>query len=352
MFWNVLEAYWCLFSSLFFKPLLTFLTIWLHFATATLSSWRSQARGTTQSLELGSQFSFFIPLVSAKKCHSMTRFILVCGEQPSPCPAQLGLQQLVNRHHPWLLVLHIHVLRQYMNDVDMLQSLEVTGTFDKVVPVRLLHNMRERYIPDLILNRVGSFIRSRTTTLCLPEYNTDSPMHTSIPYGWPLLHVLFLSFNANLIDACDPLSFSASGTCLEDDMNAFASSNETYENSITQQIVHKCCSEWARRHEASIALEKYIHVHFTKARTKHNSACPLILHSSTSYPCTNAHDLGMILNKNLRCQLNLQHIKSLLITQTNIFSRLTALTWGTSLRVSRFLFIAVVRLAITTDCST
>jgi hypothetical protein len=98
------------------------------------------------------------------------------------------------------------------------------------------------------------------------------------------------------------------------------------------------------------APEKYILVHFTKARTKHNTACPLTLTSLTITPCSAACVLGVILDKKLSWQLNLQYIKSKLATQTNVLTRLTALTWGTSLHVLRLLYTAVVRPAITTSC--
>jgi hypothetical protein len=86
-------------------------------------------------------------------------------------------------------------------------------------------------------------------------------------------------------------------------------------------------------HGASFAPEKYIPMHFTKARKKHNSACPLILPTSTNRPSPSAHVLGVILDKKLSWQPHLQHIKSKLATQTNVLTRLTASTWGASLWV-------------------
>ncbi len=91
-------------------------------------------------------------------------------------------------------------------------------------------------------------------------------------------------------------------------------------------------------------------MHFTKARTKHNHSCPLILPTSTIHPSPSARVLGVILDKKLSWQPHLLHLKSKLATQTNVFSRLTASTWGASLRVSRLLYTAVVRPAITTGC--
>jgi hypothetical protein len=66
------------------------------------------------------------------------------------------------------LVQQIHATWQNKDGVATLLSLDMTGTFDRVVPTRLLHNMRERKILEWIVTWVGSFISNRTTTLCLP----------------------------------------------------------------------------------------------------------------------------------------------------------------------------------------
>jgi hypothetical protein len=198
---------------------------------------------------------------------------------------------------------------------------------------------------------VGSFISIITTTLCLPGYNTAAFLtHTGILQGLPLLPILFHFYNANLVKICNPPTLPASGTGFVDDVNALAFGKSTEENCRTLQTVHERCLEWARRHGASFAPEKSILVHFTKAKTKHNHTCPLILPTSTIYSSPSARVLGVILDKKLSWQPHLHHIKSKLATQTNILSRLTASTWGASLRVSRLLYTAVVRPAITTGC--
>jgi hypothetical protein len=113
-------------------------------------------------------------------------------------------------------------------------------------------------------------------------------------------------------------------------VNALAFGKLIEENCRTLQTVHEKCLEWARSHGASFAPDKYILVHFTKARTKHNSACSLTLPTSTIHPSPSACVLGVILNKKLSWQ---PHINSKLATQTNVLSRLTASTWGASLQV-------------------
>jgi hypothetical protein len=82
------------------------------------------------------------------------------------------------------LVQPIYATWQNKDGVATLLSLDMTGAFDRVVPARLLHNMRERKIPEWIVKWVGSFISNKTTILCLPGYNTDAfPIYMGIPKG-------------------------------------------------------------------------------------------------------------------------------------------------------------------------
>jgi hypothetical protein len=89
-----------------------------------------------------------------------------------------------------------------------------------------------------------------------------------------------------------------------------------------------------------------------QGKTKHNSAVPLILPTSSIYPSLSVRALGVILDKELSWQPHLQHIKSKLAIQTNVLSRLTASTWSASLLILRLLYTAVMRPAITTSCPT
>jgi hypothetical protein len=249
------------------------------------------------------------------------------------------------------LVQQIHATWRNKDGVATLLSLNMTGAFDRVVPARLLHNMRGRKILEGILKWVGSFISNRTTTLCLPGYNTDSFLtHTGIPQGSPLLPILFLFYNSNHIDACNLPTSPSSMIAFVDDVNALAFGKTTADNCRTLQGLHERCLEWARSHGASFAPEKYILVHFTKARTKYNADCALTLPSLSIPPGPSACVLGVLLDKKLSWQPHLKHIDSKLATQTNILKRLTASTWGANLQVSRLLHTAVVHPAITTGC--
>jgi hypothetical protein len=93
-----------------------------------------------------------------------------------------------------------------------------------------------------------------------------------------------------------------------DNVTTLAFGKSTEENYRTLQTVHKRCLEWARRYGASFAPEKYVLVHFTKARTKHNSACPLILPTSTINSSPHAPILGVMHDKGLSWQPRLRRV--------------------------------------------
>ncbi len=136
---------------------------------------------------------------------------------------------------------------------------------------------------------------------------------------------------SNLVDICNPPTLPASGIGFVDDMNALAFGKSKEENSRTLQSVHERCLDWAKKHRALFAPDKYILVHFTKAKTKHNTSCPLVLPASTLYRSPTARVVGVIFDKKLSWPPHLQHIKSKLATQTNVLKSFTASTWGVSL---------------------
>ncbi len=225
----------------------------------------------------------------------IARRILTLSEEHSRLPAQhIGARpgRSIDTALDFL-VQHIYATWQNKDDVTTLLSLNMTGAFDRVVPAQLLLNMRERKIPEWRVKWVSSFISNRTTTLCLPGYNTDAfPTHKGIPQDSPLSLILFLFYNANLVNACNLPTSPSSGISSVDDVNALAFGKTTENNCRTLRSIHERCLEWARKHGALFAPEKYILVHFTTARTKHNTACPLTLPSLTITPCPSARVLG------------------------------------------------------------
>ena len=85
--------------------------------------------------------------------------------------------------------------------VTSLLMLDVSGAFDNVSHQRLLHNMRKRRIPMDMISWIESFLQDQTSTIKLPEFESGQfNIHTGIPQGSPLSSILYLFYNADLLD--------------------------------------------------------------------------------------------------------------------------------------------------------
>ena len=81
-------------------------------------------------------------------------------------------------------------------------TLDMAGAFDNAVRARIQHNLLKRRIPTTIIDYIVSILTERSTTLVLQEGTVGGmvPVDTGIPQGSPLSGILYLFYNAELID--------------------------------------------------------------------------------------------------------------------------------------------------------
>lgn len=88
-------------------------------------------------------------------------------------------------------------------EVASLLLLDVSGAFDNVSHERLLHNLRSRRVDERLVRWIASFLSDRRTSIILDGHQSEEyAVETGIPQGSPLSPILYILYNAGLIEDC------------------------------------------------------------------------------------------------------------------------------------------------------
>ena len=248
-----------------------------------------------------------------------------------------------------LLTEQIHTIWGQGNDkVASILSLDIAGAFDHVSHIRLIHNMRKRKIPTWITNWVESFLKNRTTTITVgTRRSTSMSINTGIPQGSPISPILFLFFNADLLDVCSRSGRTVSAIGFVDDVNILTYGTQTESNCRILGKLHDKCQKWARTHGATFAPQKYELIHLTKTPKKFNMEANLQIDQINITPKLDIRVLGVQIDSKLKWGPHIKKIQDKMTRQTMALTKICASTWGASMLRARHVYTAVVRPAMT-----
>jgi len=152
-----------------------------------------------------------------------------------------------------------------------LLSLDMAGAFDNVSHERLLHNLQTKRVPSFIVNWTASFISDRATSISLGgKTSAVEKVATGIPQGSPISPVLFLFFNAPLIEECAKTSLPVQVGGFVDDVHLLAYSESTETNCTNLGRAHDIYLKWAATHDATFAPQKYELIYMSRTPKKFN----------------------------------------------------------------------------------
>ena len=185
--------------------------------------------------------------------------------------------------------------------VASLLSLDVAGAFDNVSHERLLHNLRERRVPEEIVRWTASFLTDRATSITLGGRTSPiKDVATGIPQGSPISPVLFLFFNAPLIEQCAKACLPVQIEGFVDDIHLLAYGRTTEDNCRVLGKAHEICLRWARIHGASFAPQKYELIHLTRRPKRFNMRASLNVGVTSIHPSVSIRVLGLHVDTKLR----------------------------------------------------
>jgi hypothetical protein len=146
--------------------------------------------------------------------------------------------------------------------------LDIKGAFPNADIDRLLHNMRLRCIPEPYISFVDRIIRGRKTSLKFDNYTSDFfDIPTGIGQGDPLSMLLYLFYNADLLDIPDSRNEAVLGYV--DDTIFYAEGDNLIDTSdMLMDMMNRPGGgyQWASDHHSKFETTKFSLMGFTQRR--------------------------------------------------------------------------------------
>ena len=220
--------------------------------------------------------------------------------------------------------------------------MDVAGAFNNVHHVRLTDNMKKRRIPSHIIQWIRSFLDDRQTQLSF-DGNTSAPIPTpaGVPQGSPLSPILYMYYNADLLDVPEKCRIrNAQSLGFIDDI-AYGVEGLTDEGNAER--LGKMLDEaevWRHKHGAQFEPTKYTLIHFSR-NSRRSTIAPISLQETIIQPSGEGKYLGVTLDKELRFKQQRQQVARKGAKFAMAISRVCKASWGLQYKYARQLFTAV-----------
>ena len=217
-------------------------------------------------------------------------------------------------------------------------SFDVKGAYNGVNRQVLLHRLRERRVPEVLARWIDGFCRDRKAAVTVNGHDSTIAElgPAGLPQGSPLSPILFLFFNANLVQ--NVINAHQGSIAFVDDYTAWVTGPSAEDNrrKIQERFIPKA-EEWEESSGASFQPEKTAFIHFSRNARK-LSDNPLVIRGSQVGPTESVKILGVVLDQQLRFRLHAARVTKRGLRAVLALKRLRALRPSTT----RQLFVSTV----------
>jgi ribonuclease HI/exonuclease III len=235
--------------------------------------------------------------------------------------------------------------------VASLLLLDVSGAFDNVSHARLLHNLRKRKIDERTVRWIASFLTDRSTIISFDAFKSEVYQTTTgIPQGSPLSPILYLYYNADLIETCnrEPNTLA---TGYIDDIAILRWGSSIKETCNGLEKTMQRATVWAKRHASVFAPSKFQLTHHTRRRQVADVDCYIQIEQTIIHPSESSKYLGVTLDTALNWKQHIQNLKIKISKSIGALASLAGSTWGAGVTELRKIYQAVVIPQMMYGCS-
>lgn len=237
-----------------------------------------------------------------------------------------------------LILLQEHVYNAWRSkQVLSLVSFDVKGAYNGVYKERLLQRLAARGIPAALARWIDGFCSERTAKIVVNgqvSEQEDLPQ-AGLPQGSPLSPILFLFFNADLVQR--KIDRSGGAVAFVDDYTAWVTGPTAAENRRSIQTIADQAIEWEERSGATFEGDKTAFVHFTRNASLTDTNA-LYVKGEAVLPRESARILGVTVDAQLRYKQHAANAASKGLSAAMALKRLRMLSPSTA----RQLFEATV----------
>ncbi|KAJ5730151.1 uncharacterized protein N7483_004659 [Penicillium malachiteum] len=178
-------------------------------------------------------------------------------------------------------------------------SFDVKGAYNGVCKERLLQRMEARGIPEVLLRWIEAFCSDRTANIQINGQSSEAQSlpQAGLPQGSPLSPILFLFFNADLVQR--QIDSQGGAVAFVDDYTAWVTGPTTQSNREGIEAIINQALDWERRSGATFEADKTAIIHFAPKMRKVNHE-PFTIKGQTVIPRDHVKILGVLMDTRLK----------------------------------------------------